>query len=477
MLRLASVIAVVTLTVAGSYGASAQTSTKSAENPVTFTKDVLPILQQSCQSCHRPGQVGPMPLLTYEQVRPWARAIRTQIVARTMPPWHADRRYGHFENDRSLKQTEIDTIVTWIDLGAPQGNPQDAPAPVAWPPAGWQIQPDVVVTLPPYEVAANATIEWENLAVPSPFTEDTWVTSIEILPSDHSTVHHLCFGFQPHRDDIVYNRYEWAEIPRDEYGAAVKSRPDPAASSGQAQSLQSPKETWVLTRDAGSREVIRKPGKPSIMAGGGTCYVPGMAVHDYRPYGAAILVRGGSDLLLNLHYQTVGKPVTNTVRMGFTVAKAPPKKKIVMLAGATRNLAIPPNEPDYVTAPAEFKLMKDVELIWFSPHMHVRGKEMTWSAKYPDGRNEILLRVAPYQYNWQIQYHTRLPIPAGTSISVVARFDNSSRNKANPNPNVWVYEGNQAWEEMMGGGTWFVVDADVNERELTARPARPVPGV
>jgi len=169
--------------------------------------------------------------------------------------------------------------------------------------------------------------------------------------------------------------------------------------------------------------------------------------------------------------------VTNTVRMGFTVAKAPPKKKIVMLAGATRNLAIPPNEPDYVTAPAEFKLMKDVELIWFSPHMHVRGKEMTWSAKYPDGRNEILLRVAPYQYNWQIQYHTRLPIPAGTSISVVARFDNSSRNKANPNPNVWVYEGNQAWEEMMGGGTWFVVDADVNERELTARPARPVPGV
>jgi len=473
MLRTASVIAVVMLAVAGAYGASAQTGAKSPNSAVSFNKDVLPILQKNCQGCHRPGQVAPMSLLTYVQVRPYARAIKTQIAARTMPPWHADPRYGRFDNDRSLKQAEIDTIVAWVDRGAPQGDPKDAPPPIAWPADGWQIQPDMVATLPPYEVAATGTIEWENLAVPSPFKEDTWVTSIEVLPSEFSTVHHLCFDLKPHDPKVTYNRYEWAEVPRDEGGAAIKSRS--ATPLAPVSPPEPPKETWFLTRDVGSHEVVRRPGRP-LVASGSSCYVPGMAVHDYRPYGAARLVRAGSDIMINVHYTTTGKALTNTVRLGFTVAKEAPKKKIVMLAGAIGTLAIPPNDPDYVTPPAQFKLLKDAELIWFSPHMHVRGKEMTWTATYPDGRNETLLRVAPYNYNWQIQYHTRVPIPAGTSIQVVAHYDNSAQNRSNPNPNVWVHEGNQAWEEMMGGGTWFVVDADVNERELTARPARGVPG-
>ena len=472
MLRITSAAAVILLCVAGSGAMSAQNDAQfsSADTPVTFTRDVLPILQQNCQSCHRPGQIGPMPLLTYEQVRPWARAIERQVVDRAMPPWHADPNHGRFTNDRSLKQSDIDILVKWVNAGAPQGEPKDAPPAVAWAPQGWLVEPEVVVTLPPYEVAASGTIEWENLAVPSPFKEDTWITSIEILPSEHSTVHHLCFDFQRHRPDVVYNRYEWAEIPRDDRGAAINRS---QSVGGAVPAQQPPREVWTLTRDAVSGELQRRPGRPSIMAGGTNCYVPGLSLHDYRLYEAGYLVRGGSDLVFNLHYQTTGKPVTNTVRIGFTVAKAPPRKKIVQLVpGLGAALAIPPNEANYVAPAVEVRLKKDAELIWMSPHMHYRGKEMTWSATYPDGRNEILLRVARYQYNWQLQYQTRVPIPAGTLLRVDARYDNSSRNRFNPNPNTWVYYGNQAWEEMMAPFTWFVVDTDVDERDLTDRPAR-----
>ena len=468
MARMSAAFVVFTASVLLVQATKAQTP-RASVGDVTFTRDVLPILQKNCQSCHRPGQIGPMPLLTYEQVRPWARAIRKQVADRTMPPWHADPGIGRFTNDKSLTQSAIETIVKWADAGAVEGNPADAPAPIEWAADGWQVQPDVIVTLPVYEVPARGTIEWENLAVPSPFDKDTWITSIEILPSNHATVHHMCFDFQKHRPDVVYNRYEWTEVPRDDHGAAVRPQAPGAAAPGPAQ----PRDAWILTRNAGSQEVQRRLGRPTITAGGTNCYVPGMSLHDYRPFDAGQLIAGGSDLVFNLHFQTTGKPVTNTVRIGFTVAKMPPRKKIVQLApGIGAALEIPPNESNYAAPPAEVVLRRNAELVWMSPHMHYRGKEMTWILTYPDGRTEPILRVPHFQYNWQLQYQTHINVPAGTKLRVEARYDNSASNKFNPNPNVWVHYGNQAWEEMMAPFTWFVVDADVDERELTDRPAR-----
>ena len=200
------------LAVASSAWASDQSS------PVTFSKDVLPILQKNCQGCHRPGQAAPMALITYAESRPWAKAIKAAVSARKMPPWFADPKYGHFVNDRSLKQGEIDTLVKWADTGAAEGNPKDAPAPVQWPSGGWSIQPEVVVDLPPHEVPAKGVLEWELIAFPSPFKDDTWVTSMEILPGDASVVHHICFSFEKHNPTTVYNRYEWVQVPRDETG-------------------------------------------------------------------------------------------------------------------------------------------------------------------------------------------------------------------------------------------------------------------
>src|SRR5438874_13497505 len=146
---------------------------RAADAPVTFAKDILPILQKNCQSCHRPGQVAPMSLLTYRDTRPWAKAIKTAVTMRKMPPWFADPKYGHFTNDSSLKQSEIDTLVKWADSGAAEGDPKEAPAPVEWPTGGWGIRPEVVVDLPPHEVPAKGVLEWELIAIPSPFKGDT----------------------------------------------------------------------------------------------------------------------------------------------------------------------------------------------------------------------------------------------------------------------------------------------------------------
>src|ERR1700675_4961031 len=197
---------------------AAVASAADLSSAVTFSKDVLPILQKNCQTCHRPGQVAPMSLLTYKEARPWAKAMKAAVVARKMPPWFADQKYGHFVNDRSLKQSEIETIAKWADSGATEGNPKDAPAPVQWPQDGWSIQPEVVMDLPPHEVPAKGVLEWELIALPGPFKTDTWVTSMEILPGDASVVHHICFSFEKPKPTTVYNRYEWVRVPRDETG-------------------------------------------------------------------------------------------------------------------------------------------------------------------------------------------------------------------------------------------------------------------
>ena len=196
----------------------------------TFYKDVLPILQQNCQSCHRPGQIGPFSMLTYKEMRPWAKAIKAAVAERKMPPWFADPKYGHFNNDRSLKQSEIDTITAWVDSGAAEGNAKDAPAPIPWPAAGWQVQPDVVVELPPFQVSARGVFDWMTLVIPAPFQEDTWITSMEILPSEPSAVHHACWDFYEHKPEYLYNTYEWSEIPRDDEGIA-KRTPRPAGAA------------------------------------------------------------------------------------------------------------------------------------------------------------------------------------------------------------------------------------------------------
>ena len=446
---------------------------------VTFSKDVLPILQKNCQSCHRPGQVAPMSLVTYQEARPWAKAMKAAVAMRKMPPWFADPKYGHFDNDRSLKQSDIDTLARWADTGAAEGDPKDAPAPVQWPKGGWGIQPEVVMDLPAHDVPAKGVLEWELIAFPAPFKDDTWVTSMEILPGDPSVVHHICFSFEKHRSTTVYNQYEWVQVPRDETG-----NPTP----GNSGFAELPNMT-IATRAVGSTEVNFRHGHPTLKQNLDFCYLPGTTYDDYRPWNAGRFVPAGSDIVVSLHYTTNGKAVVDRTKIGFTVAKTPPPKKfLVEGAGedtpvkartpasaraafaATYNpqFAIPPNDGNYLAPPMDITFLKDVEVVRLRPHAHVRGKSAQYKLLYPDGREEVVLNVPHYDFNWQLSYETTLNIPKGTRMHFEFRYDNSANNRYNPDPTRWVYQGFQSWEEMMAPNLGFLLDRDADAASLMA---------
>ena len=440
---------------------AAPAASQGAALAVTFHKDVVPVLQKNCQSCHRPGQIGPFSMLTYKETRPWARAIKQAVLTRAMPPWFADSRYGHFNNNRSLEQSEIDLIAAWVDGGAPEGNPTDAPRTVAWPEGGWQIKPDVAFDLPPYPVPAKGIVEWERIAFAAPFKEDTWVTSVEILPGVPAVVHHLCFGFQKHRPTTPYGVYQWMEVPRDENGNMVKVD---GTTTG-------PRQGIVLSRNAGSTEVTRRAGSPDFFHEGTNefCYLPGLPYEDYRPVDAGMFVPAGSDMIVSLHYTTTGLAVVDRSRIGFTVSQTPPRKKFLPQDGAegenppvarqqaNASLAIPPFAENHPGPVAEIAFLKDVELVWFRPHAHVRGKTVRYTLIHPDGREETVLYVPNYNFNWQLTYRTSIPIKTGSKMRVQFTYDNSTKNKYNPDPSAWVRYGGQSWEEMGTPNMGFLV--------------------
>jgi hypothetical protein len=388
-----------------------------------------------------------MSFLTYESTRPWARAIKEAVVLRKMPPWFADPSVGHFLNDHSLKQGDIETIVKWADAGALQGDAKDAPPPVRWP-EGWQIQPDVIVTGPTSDVPAhpkNNVIEWSTVTVPSGFKEDTWITSVEIKPEHPEVTHHICLGFNPHKPDVKYFVPEWQDKQRDEDGSALPDK-GPTFNGG-----------------------ALKPGISAVE----DCYLPGMVAADYRTVRAAKLVPAGSDIILTLHYTPNGKAITDHVQIGFTVAKEQPQRRYVSLATSSpqdpKRFAIPANDPNWKSPPAQVMFNRDVELVFMMPHMHARGKDMTYTLEYPDGRTETVLNVPRYDFNWQLGYQTSIQIPKGTKLRVDAHFDNSSNNMANPNPTRTVYYGEMTWEEMMLGFFGVVVDKDADPKKIISR--------
>jgi len=404
-----------------------------AADSITFHKDVEPILQRNCQGCHRPGQAAPMSLLTYQSARPWAKAMKAAVATRKMPPWFADPRYGHFVNDRSLKQSDIDTISQWADTGAAEGDPADAPVALKWPADGWEIQPDIVINGAPFTVSAKPkanVIEWTYITVPSGLKEDTWITSMEIRPSELAVTHHICVFFKPHTEDTQYNTPVWADRPRDEKGRT------PAENAG-----------------------INGPGLPDSVLKGTDgvqgCYVPGQFTQNYALFHAAKLIKAGTDIVFQLHYTPVGRDVVDRPRLGLTVAKAPAERTFVTLGTSAPNdaksFAIPPNTGNWESPPMEAEFLQDAELVSMFPHMHLRGKDMTYQLTFPNGETQTLLSVPHYDFNWQMGYDVVEPIkiPKGTHMKVTAHFDNSVNNKFNPDPNQTVYYGDMTWEEMM----------------------------
>jgi hypothetical protein len=379
----------------------------------TFTKDVAPIIYNRCIECHRTGEIAPMSLLTYQEVRPWAKSIRQRVVERQMPPWSADPHYGKFSNDPSLSQKEIDTIVSWVDAGAPKGDDKDMPTPPKFT-AGWTIgKPDVVLTMAEeYSVPADGTVPYLYFTIPTGFTEDKWVSAMEIKPGNRGVVHHV----------IAFVS---------EAGASGRR----GGAAGEAQ--QGRGQLGGIT-----------PNKTGVVFGPGT----------------ARLIKAGSSIVFQMHYTTNGEATKDRTSIGLVFTKEPPTRTLITGNAMNARFVIPAGEGNHeVKSSTTFK--EDVHLTSFMPHMHFRGKDFTYTAVYPDGRSEVLLSVPKYDFNWQLTYLPEKPIalPKGTRLDCVAHFDNSTRNKFNPDPSKEVRWGDQTWEEMMIG--WFSYTRDAEQRD------------
>ena len=416
-----------------------QYAAKPSAGVPTFSRDVAPILYKNCAGCHRPGEIGPMPLLTYTDARPWAKSIRDEVGDATMPPWHADPKHGKFVNDRSLSAADKDTILKWANGGAPEGDPTDLPALPAFT-DGWQLgQPDQVMQLPvDYKVPADGFVEYEYFEIPTNFTEDKWLEALEVRPGNREVVHHVIISVRP------------AQPERRPTGfAAARGMGIPAGQSGGAAEGED-----AAPRPKG-QNLFPRPRGTGAMIGG---FAPGSQVLKLDP-GSAILLRAGSALVVQMHYTTNGTATTDRTKFGLFFAKAAPSVEMRMGTLVNGQLHIPAGDPNYSIA-AEMTTTADVTLRQMLPHTHLRGKSWEYTVTYPDGRSEVILSVPNYDFNWQTDYVFAQPLklPKGTKIRAVAHYDNSPANKANPDPKIDVKWGDQTWEEMMF--TSFVYSID-----------------
>ena len=407
----------------------------------TFSKDVAPILYRNCTGCHRPGEIGPMSLLTYEDARPRAKDIRDKVADGLMPPWHADKTHGKFANDRSLSAEDKAVLVKWANNGAPKGDPKDLPA---LPPYadGWALgQPDTIVQMPvDYKVPADGFVEYEYFEIPTNFTEDKWVQSVEVRPGARAVVHHVIVTARPPQPERRPGGFRFAtgmEIPRGQTGS------DPAAAKA------------VDSSHGKGQRLFPAPQRLGVFIGG---FAPGTSAYKFEP-GAAMLIRAGSTLVLQMHYTTNGKEAIDRTKVGFTFAKQPPERELRMGTLINGQLKIPAGANDYSIA-ADMTALTDVTLRSLLPHTHLRGKSWEYSVIYPDGRTETILSVPKYDFNWQTDYVFAEPLklPKGARIHAVAHYDNSAANKSNPDPTVDVAWGDQTWEEMMFTGFVYSID-------------------
>jgi hypothetical protein len=423
--------------------AAAACAASTASSNVTFSKDVLPILQKNCQGCHRPDEAAPMALLSYKDARPWAKAIKGAVLERKMPPWLADRHYGKFENDRSLSQSEIQTIVSWVDAGAPEGNPKDAPAAVNFV-GGWNIgRPDLVYQLPTaFTVPANGTVEYQYVVLPTGFTEDKWIRMAEVRPGNRAVVHHVIAFIRPPGSDWMADAKPG--VPFAPKAAAQRRAADPQASSAPAGQARQRNNGGGGIRDT------------ELLVG----YAPGLQPTSLRE-GEAKLVKAGSDIVLQLHYTANGKEATDQSSIGVIFAKEPPAVRVVTMNATNARFAIPPGDSNYEVH-SQVTFGEEVKLVDLMPHMHLRGKDFVYKLVYPSGESETVLDVPRYDFNWQLSYVLAKPLllPKGTRMECTAHFDNSANNPANPDPKKEVRWGDQSWEEMMIG--WFDVAIDAH---------------
>jgi hypothetical protein len=427
-----AVLAVMLVAGAATASAGQQAAGPPSEAP-TFTRDVAPILYESCVNCHRPGQIAPMSLLTYESARPWARSIRDRVVRREMPPWHVNQTVGikEYKDDPSLSDQEIDTISRWVAAGAPQGDPAHMPPMPKFPSDDeWSIgTPDLVVEAPTYTVKANMADWFGSFYVDSGLKEDRWIKAIEVKPGDKRVVHHtIVYSMQDDEQDLA------ALVPE--------------------------RESDGFNRRQGTRLIEYAIGN----------------LGDVYQDGTGRLMKAGAKIHFAAHYHAIQEDVTEKTRVGivFYPKGYTPRHVLQNKLVSAGNLDIPPGAAD-VRNDAYFTLKKPAKLILFQPHMHYRGKAMALEAIYPNREVQLLTYVDRFDVMWQVTYPYADPplLPAGTVLHQTSWHDNSAENKRNPDPTNWVGSGNRTIDEMSIGHIDFIyLSEEEYQQELRARQQR-----
>ena len=426
----------------------------SAQQAPTYAKDVAPILFASCTNCHRPGEIAPMSLMTYKDVRPWARAIGARVADGTMPPWHADPAHGTFSNARTLSMAHKTTIAKWVAAGAPEGNPADLPPAPAYK-EGWNIEPDVILSMQEdYPIPATGEVNYQYLVVPANFAEDRYITDWEIRPGDRRAVHHLLLYLLAPKEvvEAQMKRQQQAMLNRMFGPKPPANAPRPTPPFEMACCVQIP------AGEEGGRPLPpdqrRDPGpnyrpRPQGMAQGMGGFSPGGSIRHF-PEGMGMRIPAGYSLVFQMHYTTYGKATTDRSKIGLKFAKTTPKTILNTMALINASLSIPAGAANHLVENT-MTFNRDTMIYSLVPHTHVRGKGWHYEAIYPDGRREVILSVPNYDFNWQHEYVFEKPLqlPAGTKLHAKAWYDNSPANKSNPDPTKTVTWGDQTWEEMM----------------------------
>lgn len=361
---------------------------RNAHAKISYEKEIAPLLMDKCVACHREGGIGPWQMTNYDMIRGFAPMIREVVRTQRMPPWHADPHYNVFSNDRGLTPDQAKTLVHWIEAGAPRGEGADPLLSQKKDWPEWPLgKPDLVVELPPFKTPATGTIPYQNIKLDNPLDHDVWVRAVDYLPGQRAVLHHII-----------------------------------ATAGGEIRGNISLKN-----------------------------YVPGAQALEV-PEENGILLPAKTKLHFQVHYTTNGQELTDVTRMGLYFRKDPPKYQFRSMILYNAKLKIPANTKVHSEV-AEAKFKEDAVIYMLHPHAHFRGKSASFVAHYPDGRQEMLLNIPVYDFNWQSTYELAkpLPVPAGTKIVYTQVFDNSTQNKANPDPNKVVTWGEQTWEEMVFG--------------------------
>lgn len=363
----------------------------------SYTNDIAPILKANCVTCHTKGGLGPFQMGSYKKVAGWSDMIAEVILTRQMPPWHADPEIGEFSNDCGLAAEDAQKIVSWINAGCPRGEGEDPLEGYQPELPEWHLgKPQQVITLPEQKVAAEGVFDYRYVTLDNPFDHDVWLTAAEIKPGNTRVLHHV----------IVTAR-------------GGKGRDH---------------EQWI------------------------TGYAPGTRGQMY-PESSAVHLRKGWTLRFQLHYTASGKAETDVTELGLHFSTEPAQHEFRTAVIAHHDFTIPPGANEH---PAEktIKIRKDSTLYGINPHMHFRGKRMSFEAQYPDGRKQPLLSVPNYNFNWQRTYVFKEPIkvPAGTQIHIRNAWDNSIFNPHNPDPKREVRWGDQSFEEMFFATIGYIED-------------------